>query len=377
MMYAPLRRHRRRRGRAPTALGFSGGVALLGGGYVGLFLARSIHAWAVTYAAGATNAPALPAGVPDQTTYNQLAILARPNWQSQVAQWSFSLGTFLLGMVMPWRIGKLISYGISGATALHAGGQLINGWIVLPLLQSTTWGQRAYGAELQANYSLGKMTQPTQTTATTTQGLGQPPQVGGRRGAGPAIRTLPQTQPARVPQALATGRASPFPNGTPAALGQPAVIPGYVGSGDNGPPAVTVPNLPSGNCPDGTTTVVNPTNLDLPYCVPQGGGTPPPPNVPPPNVPPPAVPPPAVPPPVVTTTPTPPPATNCPPPGAPACPIPWPGAPQPCCNTSPCSCSTLTGAGSVPGTVLGQPQGDYVHPLIGMMVQPPTARRAA
>lgn len=356
MMYSPMRR-RRRRGRAPTALGFSGGLALLGGTYLGMYAANTLHRWSVTYAAGATNAPALPAGVSDLQGYNNLAVLARPTWQSQLWQWGFAVAAGFVGLAMPWRIGRLLAFGTSLGAAAHAGFQLITGYIILPLVKGGTFGQRAYAVELQANYTLGKMTPPT-TSASTTQGLGQPPGQPVRR-VPPPIRALPQNQPARVPTALATGAAqrqpapahrAPFPAGTAAALGQ-APSPGdFVGSG-NGPPPVTVPNLPNGNCPDGSTAVTNPSNLDMPFCVPT--------NTP------------------ATPPPTPPPATPPPtPPATPACPLPWGSPPAGCCGNNPCSCGAQQGSG-IPGTVLGQPPvAGPAHPLFGMMMLP-RQRRAA
>jgi hypothetical protein len=373
--------HRRRRiyGRAPTALGWGGGLSLLGGAFVGIWAANTIHRWSATYSATQAPAPALgaganpvagslPAGVPDLATYNDLAIVARPTWKSQAWQWGFSLATFVLGMAMPWRFPKLIAYGASLGSALHAGYQLVNGWIILPMVASSAWGKRAYAVELQANYTLGKMTAPA--GASTTQGLlGQPPGVMRRLGA-PPIRTLPQQQQTRVPVAMATAprqqrAAAPFPNGTPAALGAPPTgVPGaggwapiptgdYVGSG-TAPPPVTVPNNPDGSCPVGSTAVFNPLNLDVPFCVPPAA---PPQASPPPPVAPPTPPLPGPPPPT--------PSMGPPPSGTPACPIPWP-SPQPCCGQNPCACGS-----TVPATVLGQPPADgrpAAHPMFAMML---------
>jgi hypothetical protein len=361
-------------------------MTLLGGAFVGLFAADMLHRWSVSYSAAQAPAPALgaganpvagslPAGVPDLATYNNLAIQARPTWRSQAWQWGFSLLTFGLGMVMPWRFAKLLSYGASIGSALHAGYQLINGWIILPMVASGTWGKRAYAVELQSNYTLGKMTPP----AGTLQGpasLGQPPAQQRRLGA-PPIRALPHQQPARVPVAMATGAmrgASPFPHGSPAALGDvPMGTPGaggwapipsgdYTGSGTT-PPAVTVPNLPDGSCPVGSTAVFDPTNLDKPFCVPVAGPAAPPPPPSPPVVSPP--------PPVAPPPPRAPPAAGSPP-CAPACPIPWQGAPQPCCGASPCNCGS-----TVPATVLGQPPSQAPHPLFAMMLAPRARDRNA
>src|SRR4029077_7735149 len=126
------RRRRRRRAGAPTALGVGGGMLLFGGGLFGTWSAEQLHRWSVTYATDDANAPALPAGIKDRDAYNQAAIMARPTWQSQAWQWGLTIFTGLVGLFVPWRPVKLLLYGTALGSGLHAGYQLINGYIMLP-----------------------------------------------------------------------------------------------------------------------------------------------------------------------------------------------------------------------------------------------------
>lgn len=386
MMYAPAphhprRRSRKRRARAPTSLGVGGGIALSVGALFGFWTADQLHRMSVTYATTDANAPGpgkattLPAGVNSLAQYNNAAVLARPTWQSQAWQWGTAIFAGMLGLFVPWRMLKLFLYGTSLGTGLHATYQLVNGYIMMPLIQGGTtadaWGQRAYGTELEANWVMGKMTKPNGVPASSMfQGLlGAPPRGG---------RALPANGAARVPVSLATRPGalggSPFPHGTPAALGADAMPGGYTGQPGNPGPAsfpagwALKPVTGPGDCPpggkymdlgaDGKWCAVPPPAT--PPAPPTGGPTPPPapPTMTPPQ-PPPA--PPMAPP---TATPSPP---------VPACPLPFMGSEMQqqrsfCCGTNPCSCGANQGP---PGTVLGQPPS---HPLFAMMFAP---RRAA
>lgn len=381
MMYAPAphhtrrRRGRRRRARAPTSLGVGGGAVLSVGALFGMWTADQLHRMSVTYAAGDTNAPKqLPAGVPDLATYNDVAIAARPTWQSQAWQWGTALFAGVLGLFVPWRMLKLFLYGTSLGAGLHATYQLVTGYIVLPLVAGGTWGSRAYAVELQANYTMGKMTKP----ASTTQG---------RLGAPPGTRALPANGNARVPVSLATRPgalgASPFPHGTPAALGADAMPGGYTGQPGNPGPAsfpagwALKPVTGPGDCPPGGKYMD--LGADGKWCAvppPAPPATPPAPPQAPPAPPTGGPPPPAPPaPPTMSPPPAPPmmPPTATPSPPVPACPLPFMGSEMQqqrsfCCGTNPCSCGANQGP---PGTVLGQPPS---HPLFAMMFAP---RRAA
>jgi hypothetical protein len=373
-------------------------LLLFGGGLFGTWSAEQLHRWSVTYAADDANAPALPAGIRDRDAYNQAAIMARPTWQSQAWQWGLTIFTGLVGLFVPWRPVKLLLYGTALGSGLHAGYQLLNGYIMLPLIAGTTWGQRAYAAQLQANYSLGKM-QPPKQTASTTQGV---PMLG----AAPAVRQLPAGQLGRVPIALATGSRAPaaigpFPYGTPTTMGAAGMPGGYVGQPNAPAPSITPAMIADfqaaqragwhiravnsqADCPAGSRFFD--FGADGKWCAspppaPPGPPVTPPPSPPAPPMRPPAPPstttppappsppaPPACPPPPVVPAcpPCPPPTTAAPQPPVPACPLPWAAAPQPCCGTNPCTCGVCATRG-LPGTVLGEPPR---HPLFAMMLAP-------
>jgi len=388
MMYSPARYHRRR-ARQPngrTKLGVGGGLVLATGGLFGFWTADQLHRMSVTYKTTDTNQPTLPAGL-TLAQYNDAAVAARPTWQSQAWQWGTVLFTGVLGLFVPWRWAKLFLYGTSIGAGLHATYQLVTGYIILPVVAggaTDSWGQRAYAYELAANYALGKMTKP----ASTTQG---------RLGAPPGTRALPAHAAARVPVSLATGMpatvgalaTSPFPHGTPAALGANAMPGGFLGQ--TSPPGSPAPGAPfpppgwtlkqvanSDQCPAGG--IYRDFGADGKWCAipPAAPPAPPSPPMTTPPTPPPGSPPTGGPPP--PTPPTPPVATPMPPPPAPqpACPLPWASTASPnqpaCCGTTPCSCGVNSPTNGLPGTVLGQPPRPPSHPLFAMMLAP---RRAA
>jgi hypothetical protein len=274
---------------------------------------------------------------------------------------------FIGGMVKPtW--AKLLFLGAGSGATIHAVWQVANHYVMIPLFGTTAWGIRAYAHEIQANNNI----YPATPAATGTAGLGAPPV---RQFAAPPVRVLPAGQPARMPTPIAAAArpfsAAPVRSAAPSPAGTRAA-----GLGQNGsftPPAgmVQVQNLANGNCPDGSTVIMNPDNLDMPFCVVPQLATPTPPAAAPPpatfvSPPPPAafmVPPagsPAPPPngsPPVNTSPPPPPFVPlaCNPRGSQSIPsqlarsssvvgdtsTPLPNQQRAaCCGTSPCSCGS-------------------------------------
>jgi hypothetical protein len=369
MLYSPMahfpRRRRRSYARAPVAMG-AGGVVVLGlGAFVGVWAASSLHRWSSTLAVDAK----VPAGFTDVATYNSLSVDAPVSWKSVGWQVGLTTMSFIAGGLLKPTWAKLLFYGMGVGSATHVSMQLVTKYILLPLFApkagDTTgagWGPRAYMHELQSKSAFSATGVPAPGS------LAGPP---ARQGS-PPIRALPAQQPMRVPASLAAQPArARSPQGTLAAP----------------PPGNLVPNMANGNCPPGSRTVVNPDNLDMPWCV--GPDAPPATPTPPPLTPPPiliplhmrpATPPPATsnvpPPPAFTSPPAPPPMPTAPPMGygqpSPCGPVPADLTAAPCCGNAPCSCGGCQGQAGQP------PDASPSHPFFrNMLAQQSQRRRAA
>lgn len=365
MMYAPSRRRRSsHRSRAPIAMGVGGLVTLIGGGFFGFWAADQIHRWSSTLPAGttATSSPALPAGFASVDVYNQFAVDARPTWKSFAWQAGFAALSFVVGGVVKPTWAKLLFLGAGSGAVIHMTWQGVNHYIMIPLFGTTAWGVRAYAHEIQANNNIYP---PAPAPQQGTQGLAGPPI---RQMTAPPVRVLPAGQPARMPTPIAAAARSgfspaPVRSAAPSPAGTQAAPYGRLGqNGSFSPPAgmVQVQNLANGNCPDGSTVIMNPDNLDMPFCVVPQVQTPTPPAAPPPApsfmAPPPAspAPPPSAGPPMFTSPPAPPSPLPCNPCGSQqvgsqlvavsvvgdaATPLPSQTR-APCCGSSPCSCGS-------------------------------------
>lgn len=369
-------------------MGAAGVATLTLGGFFGFWAADQLHRWSVTLPAGttATTTPALPAGFASVDVYNQFVVDARPTWKSFAWQGGLALVSFVLGGVVKPTWAKLLLVGAGVGSVVHMAWQGVNHFVMIPLFGTTAWGVRAYAHEIQSNNNIHPAPAST-TPATGTAGLGAPPV---RQMAAPPVRVLPAGQPARMPTPIATAArpfsAAPVRSAAPSPAGTHAAPYGRLGqNGSYTPPAgmSLVANLANGNCPDGSTTVANPDNADMPFCLVPTLATPTPPAAAPPPVsmapsppaptfmaPPPAspAPPPTAGPPAFTS----PPAAPSPPMACAPClspsqqvasqlaaatasgllsgamPLPGSGNAAPCCGSAPCSCGAQQ-MGSPPG----------------------------
>ncbi len=385
-------------------MGVGGVVTLIGGGFFGFWAADMIHRMVSTLPAGttATSSPALPSGFASVDVYNQMAVDAKPTWKSFAWQAGLAAVSFAVGSAVKPTWAKLLFIGAGAGATIHMAWQGVNHYIMLPLFGTSAWAMRAYAHEIQANHDIYPP-----APATGTAGLGAPPV---RQISAPPVRVLPAGQPARMPTPIAAAArpfsAAPVRSAAPSPAGTQAAPYGRLGqNGSYTPPAgmTQVANLANGNCPDGSTTIPNPDNLDMPFCVVPTLATPTPPAAAPPPMsmaPPPASPPPA------PSFMAPPPASPAPPPSAgppvnssqPAPPFPLPCNPcgsgqvgsqlsaasnamspggmplpsshprAPCCGSAPCSCGTQQ-MGSPP------PADGPRHPMFGHLLS--RGRRAA
>jgi hypothetical protein len=364
MMFAPMRRHMRRRrfAHSPSAT-VSGMLLYSGGGLLGIQSASLLHRAIVTVDPASTTFK-LPAGVADITTYNENVVHAKVPWSSVGAQLGLAFAGGLMGWAVPWGWLKMLMYGFSSGATLHVGTQLIDAYIVEPLIVKMgasaaaaataantpvvqTRGQRYYQHEIDAGHLLGTLAGPPPSTT------GAPPR--DRRGA--QVRAL-NARPTRMPSALAYASTL----------------------GDQGN-MVPVAADSRGNCPPGAMDAgPDPSNLDVSLCFvpapepprppPMTSNMPPPPAQPPPYVPPSAGPPPAA---------SPPPGYAAPPPPAGVVPprfVPTPGTTPaaarptdescrlpreqntPCCgDKNVCTC----------GSCMGEPPREPLNPLMAQL----------
>lgn len=380
-------------------MGAGGLVTLTLGGFFGFWAADTLHRYSATLPAS-TVAKDMPAGFADVATYNSFAVDARPTWKSFAMQGAVALAGFALGSAVKPVWAKLLFLGAGAGAVIHMTWQGVTHYIMLPLFGTTAWATRAYAHEISANNAI----HPATPAATGTAGLGSPPV---RQIAAPPVRVLPAGQPARMPTPIAAAArpgfsAAPVRSAAPSPAGTQAAP--LRGLGQNGstftPPAgmVQVPNLANGNCPDGSTVIMNPDNLDMPFCVVPQLATPTPPAAAPPPVS--MAPPPAAPPPPPAMSPAPPPSAGPPvnssQPAPPSFPLPCnpcgsqqvgsqlaaasnvmsgaatplPSQSAPCCGSSPCSCG---------GSQMGAPppaQGPR-HPMFAGLLGGARRTRAA
>lgn len=384
------RRGRRVRAHAPPLLTAGGVVVFCIGGLIGYevtdLVDRYIASQSTAAPAAGTTAPALPTGVTSVAQYNDLAVAAKPSMGRIFWGLSQIVMGFGLGWAVPWSGLKLFFYGWGAAATFHLGGQLINTWIVMPLVAPAA-GQpasRLFTHEVNAQALLNPSTTATTTTATTTTAA---PATGTTSGMMGAPR-LPVGQPAaRVPQALATHRAArPVGLGANASVSPMSFTPqayqaiqaaqsaqasqagssGYsyqptegstvVGPPLNTPPAGTPPSPGGSTLPGSTPPGMSPP----PNGNGNGGG---PPMYPPPAGNPPWQPPcppcsPSGPPPLAQTQQVNPAAL-------------WNGS-TPCCGASPCQCGNC---GQPPSQTGQPPHADFRHPLFRSIKD--SQRRAA
>jgi hypothetical protein len=355
-----------RRRHSPSAT-VSGMLIYSGGGLLGIQAASLLHRAIVTVDPASTTFK-LPTGVADITTYNENVVNAKPPWSSVGAQLGLAFAGGLMGWAVPWGWLKMLMYGFSSGATLHVGTQLIDAYIVEPLIVKMgksaaaaatkagtpvvqTRGQRYYQHEIDAN----NLIYPPVAASTT----GDPPR--DRRGA--QVRAL-NARPTRMPSALAYASTL----------------------GDQGN-MVPVPADANGQCPPGAMNAgQDPANQDVALCYvpapeppippPMTSSGPPPSAQPPPYVPP-ASPPPAASPPPGYVAPPPPPAgvvppRFVPPPAAPAATRPYDESCRlpreqntPCCgDKSVCTC----------GSCMGEPPRER-EPLNPLMAQLQRARK--
>lgn len=208
---------------APRA-GVAGLVALGGGLIIGAELADLVDRKIAGMAPPdpkATTQPKLPDGIATVDEYNDLAVSAKPTAGRIFAQLGVAAAGFILGAVVPWPIVRLGFYGLGFGAIAHLGVQLINAWIVEPMLIGTDSQKEMFGHETKANNKINPATCATGKTLQPDGSCAGPP-------AEQTRRPLPQTQPAaRIPDALAS-----LAFATPErALGQPAA-PGMAGLGN-------------------------------------------------------------------------------------------------------------------------------------------------
>jgi len=188
---ARRRRPRHLRAHAPSYLSFGGVVLITTGTLVGWEAADLIHRMIVT----ASTQAQVPNTMESAAAFNAIVVAAKPTWASVGAQAGLAAVSFGVGAAVPWPWLKMLLFGIGAGSFGHVGSQLLNFYVMEPLFTSNS---RLYVAEDNANNVLKYRS----TTSGTTPGTsGQPP----RAVAGaPAPRALPQGQPVRIPQALAS-----------------------------------------------------------------------------------------------------------------------------------------------------------------------------
>jgi hypothetical protein len=144
---------------APSGRSGALGLVLLGTGVVvGATGADFLHRYAVTLDPAASPAPALPATVKSGTTinaYNGAATVGKPNAMSMVLQLGLSALGFVGGAFLPWAPVKMFSYGVGFGALGHLGFQVVNAYIIEPIMavgKSTVSarGTRYFAAENNA-----------------------------------------------------------------------------------------------------------------------------------------------------------------------------------------------------------------------------------
>ena len=199
-----------------------GGLVILGAGViVGAALADFLHRWSTTQpTTGATSSGfTLPTGVATIQTYDQIAPL---RLTGASAAWQFGLGLvgILAGAFLPWAPVRMFSYGVGLGALGHLGFQVINQYVIEPMMNVgtstvTANGQRYFGAENLAIPLLNPpAASPTPTPAPTppsgqSSGLPGHPAGRGLAAASPAP-ALPVAQPRdRMPSTLGATPAKP------------------------------------------------------------------------------------------------------------------------------------------------------------------------
>jgi hypothetical protein len=218
--------HRRHfRMRAPIILSGPHTASLAIGLLSGFAFADLFDRWYVginpTPAAG-SQAPQLPAGVPDVATYNDLVYASRPGgsrgWASPLIQVGVAVG---MGVLAFWtrRYQALSAFLVGQAFGwgLHPAWQLVNGYVFEPIFAGSNAGKYMFAHEFKAANALdasgtppvqpfaGALGQPSRSAA---DGLGAPPQQ--QRTKVETHRPLPVAPPAKMPPVLALG-AAPAP----------------------------------------------------------------------------------------------------------------------------------------------------------------------
>jgi hypothetical protein len=198
-----------------------GGLVLLGAGVVvGAELADFLHRYATTMDP-ATQNPSLPQGVTSVAQYNAIAPLkvtaTSAGWQLGVSVLGILGGAFL-----PWAPVRMFSYGVGLGALGHLGVQLMNQYVIEPMMNVgtsnvTANGQRYFGAE-NAALPLLNTAAPSSSSSSgssssssssgggaqssssgTSSGLG----LGQRPGLAAAAPALPMGQPRdRMPSTL-------------------------------------------------------------------------------------------------------------------------------------------------------------------------------
>lgn len=350
----------------------AGGLVIAGIGAVsGYQVTDLVDRYIATYSPTASPAPTLPAGVSlSIQQYNQQIVAAKPGlWRVVGGLVSMAFG-FAGGAVAPWAGLKMFLYGWGLGATTHLSGQLLNGYVLEPLMMSngqlTASGSRLFANEAVANAAVAPAaaTTTTPTTSTTapatgaaTAPTGTPTQAtSSNAAAGSGTQTTGTTAGLGAPPGLHSARGTPM-----AALG-PARAP--FSAGARVPPIALAARRGAGLGASNDFTPVTPAQ-------PPGAGFTPPQTV---------YPPPAPTPPVQTQTVYPPPAPS---------PAPTPAPAQPAQNCAPCSPQPGPPQGSTPcrggcggscGGQCGEPppadERNYMHPIFQSMLRT-RPRRAA
>lgn len=246
---------RRRRAKAPPLFTFGGGavfgLGMIAGYQVANMGARyyeGMNPTANTTGTGGTATTALPSGITSITQYNDLVQSAPPSLYKTGIELGVAALGFVIGILAKSPLVKLAGYGWGFGALAHIVGQLLDTYIILPMMVTTsatttagTTGTSTLGTYGQIMYQHEYTAQQAKAAAAAVSGstsLGSPPQVVHRGGT-----AVPQKKQPPVMLAQAQAPAA----GT---LGAPAhLTPGGQGPGTGIPVQAIFPGSPGGAQP--------------------------------------------------------------------------------------------------------------------------------
>lgn len=253
----------------------AGGMVLLGAGMLlGATGADLIHRYAMTYAANLSPAatPTRDASITTVAQFNQAALGAKPNMWSIGLQLLLGALGIAGGAFAPWGAVKMFSYGVGLGAVGHLGVQLINAYLIEPMMGVGTATVTPTGARLFAfeNIAVPAINPPSTATTTAAGLIGQPDRTSAVAAAAPA------GQP-RDRQPSSLGQPAPVTNvATPARPPVYTQVPTQGNTrkpGNYVPPPGTQTNTPANPPGTQTNTPAAPPQSLLPLT--PGGALPP------------------------------------------------------------------------------------------------------